>query len=222
MSEEAEPSSGSEEAQKQGDKMTQEKAMGRYARTHFRRAVWTFLAVLLILAGVAVLIGWLVYRPDKPRFRVIDAAIYDLNTTYPPFISTAMQFTILTRNPNRRVSIYYERLSAFVSYRNQKITAPALLPPLYHKRHSTVVMSPILGGEAVPVSMEVVSGLGMDEAYGVVGFRLVLMGRLRWKPGLFRSGHYRVYVKCDLMVGLKNGVVGKVPLLGTPDCSVDV
>ncbi|KAJ4956174.1 hypothetical protein NE237_012957 [Protea cynaroides] len=191
----------------------------------FRHPVWRVLVVLIILAGVAVLIVWLVYRPDKPQFRVIDAAIYNLNATYPSVhssISTTMQFTILTRNPNRRVSIYYDRLYAFVSYRNQKITTPALLPPLYHKRHSTGALSPILGGEAVPVSMDVVRGLGMDEASGVVGFRLVVMGRLKWKPGPFRSGHYRVYVTCDMMVGLKNGVKGRVPLLRTPDCIVDV
>ncbi|XP_043689273.1 NDR1/HIN1-like protein 1 [Telopea speciosissima] len=180
------------------------------------------MSVVLLLAGVTVLIVWVVYRPHKPRFTVVGAAIYDLNTTSPPIISTTMQFTIVTRNPNRRVSIYYDRLSAFVSYRNQEITLPTVLPPLFHERHSTVALSPILGGGAVPVSMEVENGLVMDEAYGVVGLRLVVLGRLRWKAGPFRSGHYGVYVKCDMLVGLKKGFVGQVPLLGSPDCIVDI
>ncbi|KAJ4950536.1 hypothetical protein NE237_027368 [Protea cynaroides] len=200
--------------------MTQGKGMG--VPTDLRRLLCTSVAVLLIMAGVTALIVWLVYRPHKPRFSVVGAAIYDLNISSPPIISTTMQFTIVTRNPNRRVSIYYDRLSAFVSYRNQEITLQAVLPPLFHERHSTVALSPILGGGTVPVSMEVMNGLVTDEAYGVVGLRLVLLGRLRWKAGPFRSGHYGVYVKCDMLVGLKKGFVGQVPLLGSPDCSVDI
>lgn len=85
-----------------------------------------------------------------------------------------------------------------------------------------MAMSPVLGGGTVPVSVEVVNGLVMDESYGVVGLRLVLFGRLRWKAGAIKTGHYDVYVKCDMLVGLKKGVVGQVPLLGNPGCKVDI
>ncbi|XP_042481205.1 NDR1/HIN1-like protein 1 [Macadamia integrifolia] len=222
MSEEAEPNSGSAEAQKQGSKMTKEKGKGRYAAAELRQAVWTVVGVLILLVGVTALILWLVYRPEKPRFTVVNAAVYDLNITSPPIISTAMHFTIITRNPNHRVSIYYDRLLVFVSYRNQRITPPTVLPPLFHERHSTVAVSAKLGGTAVPVSMEVVNGLVMDEEYGVVGMRLVLLGNIRWKAGPFKTRHYRIYVKCDILVGLKNGYVGQVPLLQSPDCRVDI
>ncbi|XP_043717140.1 NDR1/HIN1-like protein 12 [Telopea speciosissima] len=223
MSEEVEPNSGSAEVQKQGGKMTKEKAnKGRYAATHLRHAVWTFLAMFVMLVGVTALILWIVYRPHKPQFTVVNAVIYDLNITSPPIISTTMQFTIVTRNLNRRVSISYDRLSAFVSYRNQEITPPTVLTPLFQERHSTVALSPILGGRAVPVSMEVVNGLVMDEGYGVVGLRLVVLGRLRWKAGPFWSGHHRVYVKCGMLVGLKKGFVGQVPLFRSSDCRVDI
>lgn len=85
-------------------------------------------------------------------------------------------------------------------------------------------MSPVLGGgQAVPVAVEVVNGLAVDEAYGVVGLRVVLLGRLRWKTGVVKTGHYGIYVKCDVLVGLKKGIVGQVPLLGSPvRCKVDI
>lgn len=195
------------------------------------RVLCTFISIFLLLAGVTALTLWLVYRPHKPQFSVVGAAIYQLNTSssfssqlqQPPLVSTTMQFTVLTHNPNRRVSIYYDRLTAFVTYRNQAITPQLSLPPLFHGRRSTVALSPVLGGgQAVPVSPEVMNGLTVDEAYGVVGLRLVLLGRLRWKAGAIRTGHYGVHVKCDVLVGLKKGVVGQVPLLGTPGCKVDV
>ena len=74
----------------------------------------------------------------------------------------------------------------------------------------------------VPVSMEVANGLLMDEAYGVMGLRVVLLGRLKYKAGAIWSAHYGVYVKCDVLVGLKKGVAGQVPMLGSPQCDVDI
>ena len=83
-------------------------------------------------------------------------------------------------------------------------------------------MSPVLVGAGVPVSVEVSDGLVMDEAYGVMALRVVLLGRLRWKAGGIKTGRYGVYVKCDIVVGLKKGFVGQVPLLGSPQCKVDI
>ncbi|KAL3536647.1 hypothetical protein ACH5RR_000013 [Cinchona calisaya] len=186
------------------------------------RTICTFLIAFLVLLGITALIVWLVYRPHNPKFSVVSAAIFDLNSTSPPFLSATMQFTLTTRNSNKRVSFFYDQLSAFVSYKNQAITPPVLLPPLYHETKSTVVLSPVLGGASVPVSPEVSNGLAMDEAYGVVSLRLVLLGKLRYKAGAIRTGRYGIYVKCDMLVGLKKGFVGRVPLLPSPGCKVDI
>ncbi|KAL0412314.1 UNVERIFIED_CONTAM: NDR1/HIN1-like protein 26 [Sesamum latifolium] len=193
-----------------------------YAVRDRRGALCAAIVIFLLLAGITALTVWLVYRPHKPKFRVVSAAVYELNATSPPFISTTMQFTVVTRNPNKRVSIYYDQLSAFVSYKNQAVTPPVILPPLFHETKSTVALSPVLGGSSLPVAAEVVNGLMMDEAYGVVGLRLVLTGKLRYKAGAIRSRRYGVYVRCDLFVGLKKGFVGQLPLLGSPACIVDV
>lgn len=84
-----------------------------------------------------------------------------------------------------------------------------------------MTVSPVIGGEAVPVSAEVEAGLMTEEAFGVVPLRLVITGRLKYRPGPFKSGWVNVYVKCDVLVGLKKGVSGLVPLLGQSECDVD-
>lgn len=197
------------------------KPRGGYAVDR-RRTLATFIVILLFLAGITALTLWLVYRPHQPKFRVVSAAVYDLNTSVPPFISATMQFTVATRNPNKRVSFHYDHLSAFVSYRDQAITPPVMLPPLVHETKSTVALSPLLGGAAVPVEAEAGNALIMEENYGVVNLRLVLMGKLRYKGGAIKSGRHSVYVRCDLLVGLKRGFVGQLPLLRSPPCYVDV
>ncbi|KAK3446743.1 hypothetical protein EUGRSUZ_A02388 [Eucalyptus grandis] len=187
-----------------------------------RRSALAAITIFLLLAGVTALIVFLIYRPQRPQFSVIGAAVYELNATSPPVISTTMQFTLLIRNPSPRVSIYYDRLSAFVSYRKQAITPPASLPFLFQERRTTVELSPVLGGAAVPVAADVGNGLAVDEAYGVVGLSVVVMGRLRYKAGVIRTGHYGFYARCDVLVGLKKGFDGQVPLLASPPCKVDV
>lgn len=182
----------------------------------------TLLLILLILGGLLVLIGWLIYKPHKPNFSLVGAAIYELNVTSPPYMSTTMQFTVLARNPNRRVKLDYDQFSALVYYKGQPITPPVVLPPLLQETKSTVILPPVIRGASVPVSVEVANGLLMDEIYGVVALRLVLMGKMRYKAGIIKTKHYGIYVKCDMLVGFKKGFVGQVPLLGSPDCQVDL
>ncbi|KAJ8534844.1 hypothetical protein K7X08_016572 [Anisodus acutangulus] len=186
------------------------------------KTLCTFLLILLILAGLVVLIGWLIYRPHKPNFSLVGAAIYELNVTSPPYMSSTTQFTVLARNPNRRVRLDYDQFSALVYYKGQAITPPVMLPPLLQEIKSTAVLSPVIRGASVPVSMEVANGLLIDEVYGVVALRLVFMGKMRYKAAMVKTRHYGVYVKCDMLVGFKKGFVGQVPLLGSPDCQVDL
>ncbi|KAJ7951384.1 NDR1/HIN1-like protein 12 [Quillaja saponaria] len=193
-----------------------------YRLRYSRRGFCTFLTILLLLIAITTLILWLIYRPYKPQFTVVSAAIYDLNTTSPPFISTTMQFTVLARNPNRRVSIYYDNIYTYVSYKNQVITPQVMLPPLFQEKHSTVVLSLVIGGTPVPVALDVANGLMMDEKYGVVSLRLGLLGKLRWKAGAIRTGHNEFSVTCSVLMGLTKGFVGQLPLLGDPECKVDI
>ncbi|XP_076957422.1 NDR1/HIN1-like protein 12 [Bidens hawaiensis] len=182
-------------------------------RTH--QTVASVVLVVLLLIGITALVLWLVYRPHNPRFTVVGATVFGVNTTSPPVI-TSVQLTFLTRNPNDRVSIHYDHLRTFLLYKNQPITPTLLLPPLHHKKDSTVAVTPIW-----LLSPAVVNGLTTDEA-GVVSLRMVLTGKLRWKAGGIRMGHKGVYVGCDVMVGLKIGTLGQVPLVGPSVCRVDI
>ncbi|MQM18928.1 hypothetical protein Taro_051927, partial [Colocasia esculenta] len=192
----------------------------RYSPTHSAaRSLCLGLVILLLLAGITALVLYLVYRPSKPRFAVVSAAVYALSSTPAPTTVTAsMQFTVVIRNPNDRSSVAYDRLAAYVTNRGEAITPPAPLPPLVQGRDSTVAVSPALGGAPVPVSSAVAGGLAADQAYGAAALRLVVMGRLRYKAGPFRSAWTHVFVRCDLLVGVRRGVQGQVPILGAPDC----
>lgn len=196
----------------------------RYTPTHGAARAVCLGLLLLLLAGITALVLYLVYRPTKPRFAVVAAAIYELNSTYsaaPTSVTASLQFTVLIRNSNARSSIAYDQLAAYVTNRGEAITPPVPLPPLFQDRDSTVAVSPVLGGVAVPVSSGVAGGLVADQAYGAVALRLLVMGRLRYKAGPFYSAWTHVVARCGLLVGIRRGVPGQVPLLGSPYCDVD-
>ncbi|KAJ3687485.1 hypothetical protein LUZ61_016649 [Rhynchospora tenuis] len=178
---------------------------------------------LLLLAGIITLVLYLVYRPSHPHFTVVSVAIVSLSNSSSLFntITAAVQPTLVIRNPNSRASIRYDRIEMYVTYHNAPITAPMLLPPLIQDKDTSVAISPVLGGPAVPVSPDVVEGLAVDRSFGVVPLRLIAVGRIRYNPGPFRGRWSSLYVRCNMLVAARTGVAGPVPLLANSDCSVD-
>lgn len=138
-----------------------------------------------------------------------------------------MQFTLVLHNPSDRASLLYDGLVAYASYRGEPVMPPALLPPVAQDRGADVAMSPLLGGAAVPVSPDAARALAADAARRVQ-LRLVVMGRVKYRSGPFRSGWRDLYVRCNVVVGLSTeaavaggGGGGDVPLLEYPRCAVD-
>ena len=83
-----------------------------------------------------------------------------------------------------------------------------------------MTLSPILGGEFVPVSLEAAGGLETEKAYGALALRLVLIGRLKYKMGPFYSAWVEMLAQCDLLASLKSSEYGQVPILDVDGCSV--
>uniref|UniRef100_A0A7N0UJW6 Late embryogenesis abundant protein LEA-2 subgroup domain-containing protein n=1 Tax=Kalanchoe fedtschenkoi TaxID=63787 RepID=A0A7N0UJW6_KALFE len=196
-----------------------------HRQRHHHAAIAKGVAIFLLLLGLAALITWLVYRPELPQFTVSAVSIYALNVTtatVPPLLSASLQVTVLLRNPNKRVSIHYDRLSARVTYRDHPITPATPLPPLRQRTRSLVSAAPTLGAQAVPVAAEVASGLAADEAFGVLGLRVVVAGTVRWKAGAIKTSRKRMTAACDVVVGYRGGAPGQVPMLSAPRCRVDV
>lgn len=205
-------------------------APGRPPRKLFRRVpvagfaslLSGFLITLVIILGAVTLVLWLVYRPHKPRFYVDGAAIYQLNVT-DGSVSSSMQFSVIASNPNKRLTLHYDRLVAFVLYRGELITMVTPMPNLYEGHHSFVVLSPMVSGNFVPLLPVAVGSLLADQAYGLVEVRLEIRGRIRWTTGFWKSSHYHLATKCDLLLSVKQVATGgQVPLLGGQSCHVDV
>lgn len=151
------------------------------------------------------LLVWFILRPAKPQFYVKDVGVYQLSLSPPRLLNSTVGFTLVSRNPNDRVGVYYDRLRAYASYKDQRITADSAFPPFYQGHQDTNLLSASLSGAGVPVAASFGYELGRDQTTGKLPLRLRLEGRVRWKVGSWVSGQYRIMVDCIAIVGFVPG-----------------
>ncbi|KAJ1262590.1 hypothetical protein BS78_09G120100 [Paspalum vaginatum] len=200
------------------------------------RALCFAILVLLLAAGITLLVLYVVYRPSHPTFAVTSGAVLALyNATpatanAPAALAASFQFTLVLRNPSGRSAARYDRLAAYVAYRGEPVTAPAPMPPLAQDAGAAVEVAPVLGAGVaapVPVAPGTAAAMATDVAYGVLPLLVVLLGRVRFVSGPFHRGWHSLYARCDLLLAVRKiGNAGdaaqQAPLLGEPNCNVDM
>ncbi|KAG6437191.1 hypothetical protein SASPL_102102 [Salvia splendens] len=160
--------------------------------------VFNFIILLLIL------IIWSILQPKKPRFLLQDATIFALNVSAANVISTTLQITVLSRNPNSQIGVYYDKLDAFATYHSQQITYYTAIPPVYQGHKDLNIWSPFIYGNDVPVAPFNGLALAQDQSNGAIKLTVKLDGRVKWKVGSFVSGRYHLHVSCPAYIPLGN------------------
>ncbi|EHA8591019.1 NDR1/HIN1-like protein 1 [Cocos nucifera] len=195
-----------------------------------RRKVYRILAWILafiILNVFIILIIWLALRPTKPNFYLQDASVYAFNVSSPDnLLSTTMQVTISTRNPNAHVGIYYDSVDVFAYYKYQQITPATDVPPFYQGQNDVDIWSPYLYGVSVPLAPYLAEAIAQDQSSGFLLVHVKIEGQIRWKMGSWVSGDYHLFVTCPAFLSHQSGkgvgdpTVIKFQQIST--CSVDV
>lgn len=196
-----------------------------YYRHKLYRRIFACLLTLIIIILFIVLVIWLVLRPTKPKFLLQDTSIYEFNlSSGAGLLSSGLQATISSRNPNDRIGIYYDRLDVFAEYKNERITAATGLPAGYQGHNDVDIWSPFLSGVAVPVSPYLAGAIGEDENAGFILIYVKIVGRLRWKVGTWISGHYGVDASCPAFFTVADGDGGLTAFRfqRMTTCTVDV
>jgi len=91
-----------------------------------RRIAWACLGLIVAVAFVVFLV-WAILHPHGPRFVLQDVTINDFNVSQPNFLSSNLQVTVSSRNPNDKIGIFYDRLDIYVTYRNQEVAFCVLM-----------------------------------------------------------------------------------------------
>lgn len=126
-----------------------------------------------------------------------EADIYQLNLSGPRrLLNSSIQLTLVSKNPNKKVGIYYDELQVYASYKGQQITLYTSLPPFYQGHEDSNFLSASLIGNGLPVDPSFGYEVQRDQSAGKLVMNLKASGRLRWKVGTWVSGRYRFNVDC--------------------------
>ncbi|KAK4740966.1 hypothetical protein SAY87_024554 [Trapa incisa] len=165
-----------------------------------KKALVGLLVAILVIIVVALTV-WLVLRPRKPIFVLQDATVYAFNvSSYPNLLTSTFQVTVVSRNPNSRIGIYYDKLAAYASYRGQQITLRSRIRSSYQGHKEIDIWSPFLFGFSVPIAPYNAAALSQDQANGMVVVNIELIGWLRWKVGAMATKSYHIVVKCPALI----------------------
>uniref|UniRef100_A0ACD5TML9 Uncharacterized protein n=1 Tax=Avena sativa TaxID=4498 RepID=A0ACD5TML9_AVESA len=175
------------------------------------RCVVAALVVTVLLAGLAVLVFWLVVRPKPIEYTVASAVMRHFNITAPPGGGTAalnatFYLTLAADNPNRRLSMRYESLELYVHYGSGE-EAPQLavadVPDFRQPSRNETRLEVRAEARSAPVAGRAAQELEHDRAAGEVGVEVRVRARVCFKVGVVRSRHYDMRAVCSpVVIGL--------------------
>nr|XP_043634070.1 NDR1/HIN1-like protein 3 [Erigeron canadensis] len=177
---------------------------------------------IIVFIGILVLVLWLVYRPNMPKFHVNEAALTQFtlspnnNTLY---YNLAVNMTF--RNPNKRIGLYYDRIEARAEYYDQRF-ATRNLETFYLGHKQEKDLTTVFSGEQIIV-LENDDRLkyNSERSAGVYNIDLNLKLRMRLKVG-WAKPKYKPKFECDLRVPMStsSGTVSSVAFQRTK-CDFD-
>ncbi|EXB78383.1 hypothetical protein L484_003245 [Morus notabilis] len=165
----------------------------------YKKVFLAFSALFTTILSIILLV-WLILRPTKPQFSLKEADIYQLNLSNSHLLNSSIQLTLLSKNPNQKIGIYYDELQVYAAYKGQQITVYTSLPPFYQGHEDSNLLSASLGGTGLPVAPSFGYQVVRDQTVGRLVLNLKVNGRLRWKVGTWVSGRYRLNVNCVAVV----------------------
>lgn len=181
-----------------------------------RRLVAIAVGIFLFI-GAATLIVWIVLRPRIPEYSVTSAAVSGFNLSNND-LSANFNLVFSIRNPNKKMSVHYEQLTAAVLYDPDTI-ADTALAPLYQAKEEVSVVRARLAAAEEYVGDEAVRRIAAERDAGGngVGFQVRVYGWVTFRAGAWRTRRHVIRVFCpDINIGLKNSTAGGGSLIGPP------
>ncbi|URE38653.1 Late embryogenesis abundant protein [Musa troglodytarum] len=176
--------------------------------TAFLRRLLSIAVALFLLFGLVTLIVWLVLRPRLPEFTVSSATVSGFNfSTSQQLLSADFDLNLTVHNPNSKMGIYYDHVTAVVLYDSDALVETSLAP-FYQAKGAATALRARLVAVGMYVDSNIVKGINSDRGRGdgAVHFQVRVSAWVRFKPGAWKTRWHMMRVYCDdVPIGLRNG-----------------
>ncbi|KAF3321824.1 protein YLS9-like protein [Carex littledalei] len=176
----------------------------------------------LVSLGFLVLVYWLIFQPHQIRAYVDTATLSNFslsNTTSAPSLTYNLNLTLSLRNPNRRIGIYFDRLSAAAFYDGSQLgPTESDFDPSFQKAKTTKVVYPAFAGKENNLGGGVGDTFSKEQKEGAYNVLVKLRSKLRYKLW-FVKVHFKPKIDCWLRFPLMAN--GNVSVAAFTKCHVD-
>ncbi|OAY51504.1 uncharacterized protein At1g08160 [Manihot esculenta] len=171
-------------------------AHGSATQTHSKllRVMAMIILTLIFLLGLAVLITWIVIKPKQLVYTIENGSVSNFSLKY-NHLSASFDFVIRARNPNRRISIYYDSIDVSLSYDDQTI-AFNTLDPFHQPRRNETQLEAKLEARDAALSSGLAKDLKIEKSAGKVQLDVRIKARIRYKVGIWKSKHRTLRILC--------------------------
>lgn len=162
---------------------------------------WTLglIFFILVILGILAAVIFFVFRPKIPKYSVDSMRVSQFSLNNDNSLYATFNLNITTRNPNKKIGIYYEGGSHLkVSYLGTML-GEGRLPKFYQGHRNTTVLDVQLTGQTDNAS-GLLSALQAQQQTGNIPLNLRAKVPVRIKLGKLKLMKWKFIVKCNLLV----------------------
>ncbi|KAI3822838.1 hypothetical protein L1987_10437 [Smallanthus sonchifolius] len=159
------------------------------------RIIAIVLLALVVLVGLTILIIWLTVKPKKLVYSIDDGSIHNYNLSNANHLNATYNFILRAYNPNKKVSVYYDKVDIAVLYDDDTISR-GTIDPFHQPKRNATRFKLNLASHDVSLREEVARDLKVERSSGRVEMVVNFKARIRFKVGAWKSRHYHMKVSC--------------------------
>lgn len=158
------------------------------------------LLTLVILAGIAAAVLYLVFRPKAPKYSIDSISIKGFNLSSSVPLSPEFDVTVRADNPNGKIGIDYRSGSSVNIFYDDVKLCNGKLPVFYQPSNNVTLFVTALKGSGIELASEVHKALVDGENKGTVPFKVKIRAPVKIKVGSVKTWKMTVKVNCDVSV----------------------
>ncbi|XP_073295257.1 NDR1/HIN1-like protein 6 [Primulina huaijiensis] len=160
--------------------------------------ITTFILLLIIVAA-ALAVLYLVFQPKLPKYSVDNLRITDLTLNFDLTLYARFDVSIIAKNPNKKIGIYYEKGSRLSVWYKETNLCQGSIPRFYQGHQNTTVLEVGLTGQN-QYGTTLLQALQEQQQTGRIPLDLKIDVPVRIKLGKLKLMKVRTLGSCKLIV----------------------
>ncbi|KAI0502180.1 hypothetical protein KFK09_017127 [Dendrobium nobile] len=179
------------------------------------------IVTIVIVLGIAALVLWLIFRPNKIKVYVEDATLTQFNLTNSNnnMLLYNLSLNVSVRNPNKKIGIYYDYIESLAIYDDSRFGFQ-ILPTFYQGHKNTTILSPVFASQNILLG-DAPATYAREKTEGFYNIEVKFYMSVRLKAGIFKTHHIKPKFDCNVRLPAPSASSLKTTPFERVKCDVD-